>query len=124
MRRVLRSVLIAAAAVALLRFHPGFAQEANVMQTEAINEIARCLAQGLPEDWASAHLIVDLAHPGDATGKVRYLVFRKDAEDKPESFTPCDTDMPPVTLIGLRRLEPTERQGWTTARLVVQRDGT
>lgn len=111
------------AAAALLRFHAGLAQEANLSQTEAINEIARCIAQGLPEDWVNAHMIVDLERPGASTGKVRYLVFRKDAEDKPESFTPCDTDGPPTILIGLRRMEPEARQGWTTARLVVQRDG-
>ena len=111
------------AVAALLRFHGGLAQEANLTQTESINEITRCLVQGLPEDWVSAHMIVDLERPGASTGKVRYLVFRKDAEDKPERFTPCDTDLPPTTLIGLRRLEPEARQGWTTARLVVQRDG-
>jgi hypothetical protein len=69
-------------------------------------------------------MIVDLATPGDATGKVRYLVFRKDAADKPESFTPCDTDGPPTALIGLREQEPVERRGWTTARLVLERDGS
>jgi hypothetical protein len=120
----MRRLVFAAAAVALLRFQAGLAQEANAPQLEAISEIARCLAQGLPEDWASAHMIVDLEHPGDSTGKVRYLVMRKDAEDKPESFTPCDTDGPPKALIALREQEAAERRGWTTARLVLERDGT
>jgi len=120
----MRRALFAAAAVALLPFHAGLAQEANTMQLEAISEIARCMAQGLPEDWASAHMIVELERPGDSTGNVRYLAARKDAADTLEPFTPCDTDRPPITLIGLRRLEPAERQGWTTARLVVERDGT
>src|SRR5678816_4542209 len=120
----MRRALFAAAAVALLPFHAGLAQEANAVQLEAISEIARCMAQGLPEDWASAHMIVELERPGDSTGKVRYLATRKDAADKPEPFTPCDTDRPPVALIGLRMLEPAERRGWTTARLVVERDGT
>jgi len=120
----MRRLVFAAAVVALLRFHAGLAQEANAPQLETITEIARCMAQGLPEDWASAHMIVDLEHPGDSTGKVRYLVFRKDAADKPESFAPCDTDAPPTALIGLRKLEPAERQGWTTARLVLERDGS
>ena len=120
----MRRLVFVAAAVALLRFHAGLAQEANANQLEAITEIARCMAQGLPEDWASAHMIVDLVHPGDSTGKVRYLVFRKDAADKPEAFTPCDSDGPPTALIGLRRLEPLQRRGWTTARLVLERDGS
>src|SRR5262245_3698096 len=120
----MRRLLFAAAVVALLGFHAGHAQEANNAQLETISQIARCMAQGLPEDWASAHMIVELERPGDSSGKVRYLVFRKDAADKPEAFTPCETDGPPRALIGLREREPAERQRWTTARLVVERDGT
>ena len=120
----MRRLLLVAAAAVSFPFHAGLAQEANSTQMETITEIFRCMAQGLPQGWASAHMIVELAHPGDSTGKVRYLVFRKDAADKPESFAPCDTDAPPTALIGLRKLEPAERQGWTTARLVLERDGS
>jgi hypothetical protein len=120
----MRRLLLAAAVVALVPFHAALAQEANATQMEVINEIFRCMAQGLPQDWASAHMIVDLERPGDSTGKVRYVVFRKDATDKPELFTPCDTDGPPKALIALREQEPVERRGWTTARLVLERDGT
>ena len=119
----MRGLVFAAAIVALLRFHAGLAQEANASQLDTISQIAQCMAQGLPADWASAHMIVDLEHPGDSTGKVRYLVMRKDAEDRPELFTPCDTDGPPKALIALREHEPVERRGWTTARLVIERDG-
>jgi hypothetical protein len=119
----MRRLILAAVAVALAPFHASRAQEANATQMETITEIFRCLAQGLPQDFESAHMIVELEHPGDSTGKVRYLVFRKDAADKPESFTPCDTDAPPRALIGLREQEPAERRGWTTARLVLERDG-
>jgi hypothetical protein len=126
MRRILLAAAAAALAiaVALVPFRAGLAQEANRAEMEAITQIARCMASGLPEDWATAHMIVELRRPGEATGNVRYLVLRKDAEDKPEPFTPCDTDEPPTTLIGLRALQPAERQGWTAARLVVERDGT
>jgi hypothetical protein len=120
----MRRLLLAAVAAALVPFHAALAQEANATQMEAIAEIFGCMAQGLPQDWASAQMIVDLERPGAASGKVRYLVFRKDAEDKPESFTPCDTDGPPKALIGLREHEPVERRGWTTARLVLERDGS
>jgi len=119
----MRRLLLAAVAAALVPFHSGRAQEANATLMEIINEIARCMAQGRPQDFESAHLIVELEHPGDSTGKVRYLLFRKDAADKPESFTPCDTDGPPKALIALRDREPAARRGWTTARLVLERDG-
>ena len=119
----MRRLLLAAAVVALVPLHAALAQEANATQMEVINEIFRCMAQGLPQDWASAQMIVDLERPGDSTGKVRYVVMRKDAEDKPELFTPCDTDGPPKALIALREREPVERRSWTTARLVLERDG-
>lgn len=119
----MRRLLLAAVAAALVPFHAARAQEANATQMETITEIFRCMAQGLPQDFESAHMIVDLALPGDTTGKVRYLFFRKDAADKPEAFTPCDTDGPPKALIALRDREPAERRGWTTARLVLEHDG-
>ena len=119
----MRRLVLAAAAAALVPFHAARAQEANATQMDVISQIAGCMAQGLPQDWAAAHMIVELEHPGDSTGKVRYLVFRKDAADKPESFTPCDIDGPPKALIALRDQEPVERRGWTTARMVLERDG-
>src|SRR6185369_6425696 len=120
----MRRLLLAAVAATLVPLHAALAQEANASQMETISDIFRCMAQGLPQDWVSAHMIVDLERAGDSTGKVRYLVFRKDAEDKPEFFTPCDTDGPPKALIALREQEPAERRGWTSARLVLERDGT
>ena len=114
---------VLAAAAALLPVHAGLSQEATVSQAEAINRIVRCMAQGLPADWTSAHMIVKLEHAGDSTGAVQYLVARKDAGDKLQSFTPCGSDEPPSVLIGLREFEPVGRRGWTTARLVLERDG-
>jgi hypothetical protein len=119
----MRRLLFAVAAGVLLPFHSSLAQEANKTQIETITEIAKCMAQGLPDDWVTAYLIVDLEKPGDSTGKVRYLVARKSTEASPEPFTPCDTDRPPVALIGLRMLEPAERRGWISARLILERDG-
>jgi hypothetical protein len=117
----MRYLLLAAAA--LLPFQPVLAQEANQNEMQAVSEIAQCMAQGLPDNWASAQMIVDLARPGESTGAVRYLVARKDAEDKLEPFRPCDTDLPATILVGLRGLQPVDRRGWTSARLVVTRDG-
>jgi hypothetical protein len=118
----MRHFLLAAAA-ALLPLHHGFAQEANRDEMQAVTEIARCMAQGLPDNWASAQMTVDLGGPGESTGAVRYLVARQDAEDKLEPFTPCDTDLPAAILVGLRGAQPADRRGWTSARLVVTRDG-
>jgi len=117
----MRYLLLAAALLAPLQ--PLSAQEANQTELEAITEIAQCMVEGLPENWVTAHMIVELSQPGDSTGGVRYLVARKDAEDKLEPFTPCDHDRPPSILVSLRGVQPVERQGWTTARLVVERDG-
>ncbi len=99
-------------------------QEANLTEREAVTEIAQCMVKGLPDDWVAAHMVVELRTPGASTGGVRYLVARKDAEDKLEPFTPCDTSKPAQMLIDLRASQPRERQGWTSARLVVERDGS
>jgi len=118
MRRffVLASILLAAPAA--------LAQEANRIELDTINQIAQCLVAGLPDDWVAAHMRVQLPTPGAITGGVSYLVARKDAEDKPEPFTPCSTDEPANLLIGLRATQARERTGWTVARLVVERDGS
>ena len=118
MRRALLAAFI------LASVGPALGQEANPDETTAINEIAQCLVEGLPDNWAAAHMVVELSRPGGVSGGVRYLVVRKDAEDNFEPFTPCDTDRPAKILIGLREAQPPERRGWTSARLVVERDGT
>jgi hypothetical protein len=120
----MRHFLLAAFASALLAALPASAQEANPNEMQAITEIAQCMVEGLPDDWVAAHMLVELLAPGDSTGGVRYLVARKDAEDKLEPFTPCDTDKPAKMLVRLRDLQPPERRRWISARLVVERDGT
>ena len=104
---------------------PGLAlgQEANPNEMQVVTEIAQCMVEGLPDDWASAHMIVELVNAGASTGGVRYLVGRKDAQDNLEPFTPCDTERPAKLLIGLRESQPADRRGWSSARLVVERDG-
>ncbi len=113
-----------AAFLALLAPFSAGAQEANPTERETVTHIAQCLVEGLPDDWVAAHMVVELRSPGAATGGVRYLVARKDAEDKPEPFTPCDTSKPAQMLVDLRASQPRERQGWSSARLVVERDGS
>lgn len=113
-----------AAFLALLAAFSAGAQEASPTEREAITQIAQCLVEGLPDDWVAAHMVVELPTPGASTGGVRYLVARKGAEDQFEAFTPCDTSKPAEMLIDLRASQPRERRGWTSARLVVERDGS
>jgi hypothetical protein len=119
-----RHFVLAACSAAILVPCAASGQEASQNELQAVSEIAHCLVQGLPDDWAAAHLVVELKAPGENTGAVRYLVARKDDEDKFEPFTPCDTDKPASILIGLRELQPPERRGWTSARVVLERDGS
>jgi hypothetical protein len=82
------------------------------------------MVEGLPDDWVAAHMLVELETPGASSGGVRYLAARKDAEDTLEPFTPCNAQTPARMLIGLRELQPPDRRGWISARLVVGRDGS
>lgn len=100
------------------------AQEANDAEKEVVTQIAQCLVEGLPDDWVAAHMVVELPSAGASTGGVRYLVARKHAEDHLETFTPCDTAKPAQMLVDLRASQPRDRRGWTSARLVVERDGS
>jgi len=122
MAQVLNLARLAALAVLLAPFGVP-AQEASDAEKEAITQIAQCMVAGLPDDWVAAHMVVELPSPGASTGGVRYLVARKDAEDDLETFTPCDTAKPAQMLVDLRVRQPRDRQGWTSARLVIERDG-
>jgi len=99
------------------------AQEASKDETQIVQSVVECLAAGLPEDWARAEMVVELAKPGATTGDVQYLVARKDSEDKLEPFTPCDIRKAARTLLETRKSQPAAKRGWTVARLVLQRDG-
>lgn len=120
----MRHFLLVAFVATVLAARAAWAQEANQNEMQAITQIAECMAEGLPDDWVAAHMLVRLSAPGESTGGVRYLAARKDAEDKLEPFTPCDAERPAKLLVGLRALQPPERRGWISARLVVERDGT
>jgi len=119
----MRWFLLAACIALLVAARGVAAQEANPKEMDAISEIARCLVEGLPDDWVTAHMVVKLRTPGASTGGVRYMVARRE-EDKLESFTPCDTEKPANILIGLRETQPQERRGWIAVRLSVERDGS
>ena len=119
----MRRLLLAAVCTALFALPLG-AQEANRAETQAVNEIVQCLVEGLPSEWVSAHMVVELATPGGSTGGVRYLFSKKEGGGELEPFTPCDSQTPANILIELRRSQSYERRNWTGARLVLQRDGS
>ena len=100
------------------------AQQASKGETSAVQSIVECLVEGLPEDWQRAEMTVDLPKPLAESGGVRYTVVREGAEEKPEDFTPCDIRKPARTLIDARKRQEARRRGWTSAKLVLNRDGS
>jgi hypothetical protein len=120
MRKRLLAVLLSAAVLPAMVHAQGASRE----EVRAVEEIGECLLEGLPQDWRIAHVIVELAEPGADTGRVQYLVGREDAPDNElEPFTPCDTRQPARRLLEVRKEQPADRRGWTTARLVINAYG-
>ncbi len=99
------------------------AQQASEQETEALGKIAQCLAAGLPGDWAQAEMTVDLKKADAQEGEARYLVRRKLSGGQYEPFRPCDYKAPARAMTDLRKIQPPERAGWTSARLVMFPDG-
>jgi hypothetical protein len=98
-----------------------FAQGASASETNAVANIAECLAQGAPGDWQRLTMVIELEKPGDETGNVRY--FASGASGTPQAYTPCDTRKPALMLIEARKSQAPERKGWISARLVLFEDG-
>ena len=101
----------------------GFAQSASLAETDAVARIAECIAQGAPEDWQRLYMVIDLAQPGDETGKVRYLATRASAPGENVAYTPCDTRKPATILLEARKRQTPERKGWIGARLTLHDNG-
>lgn len=101
----------------------GLAQSASIAETNAVARIAECLVDGAPNDWQRLHMVIELAAPGDETGKVRYLAARAAAPDNPVAYTPCDIRKPALVLLEARKQQVPERKGWTGARLTLHDDG-
>lgn len=118
MKRLLIIALLLAAPLAAR------GQQASEAETRLAQEIAKCLAAGLPQDWEQAEMTIELAKPGADTGEARYLMRRKLAGGEFESFKPCDTRKAPRMLaVEIRKLQPKDRRGWKGARFVIHRDG-
>jgi hypothetical protein len=100
------------------------AQPADDAQNKLLGEIAGCLQAGLPADWRTAEMVVDLKKPGADTGDVRYYMRRMLSGGEFEPFQPCDTKKAARDLISVRKLQKADRRGWTSARLIIRNDGT
>jgi hypothetical protein len=98
-------------------------QEASDREADTVTEIARCMAEGLPEGWQRAFMLVELAEPGAASGGVKYLASRSETADDAVEFTPCSVRRPAELLLQLRDSQPPERRAWRSARLMLLRDG-
>lgn len=112
--------------VALLAAAPfaARAQQATEAETKLLNEIAQCLAVGLPPDWRQAEMLVELKSPEAETGDVRYLMMRNLSGGQFEPFSPCDERQAARALVvEMRKLQPAEKRGWKGARFVVHRNG-
>ena len=77
---------------------------------------------GLPEKWKRLEVTIELRKPLADTGGVRYMVTLPD--DRVEPFRPCDPNLPPVKLLGLREDQPEKERGWTKMILTMQPDAS
>ena len=98
------------------------AQDASKAQTNAVSEVAQCLATGLPAQWKRLQVVIELKKPMAETGGVLYLVTLPD--DRIEPFQPCDPRLPPVKLVDLREVQPEKDRGWTKLILTMQPDAS
>ncbi|HWA38524.1 MAG TPA: hypothetical protein VG873_11715 [Burkholderiales bacterium] len=99
------------------------AQTANEEQNRIVGEVAACLQAGLPPDWASAEMRVELKKPGAESGDVSYVMRRKLSGGAFEPFRPCDEKQAARTLLEIRKSQPKERRAWTGAKLTLHSEG-
>jgi hypothetical protein len=118
MKRLIIIALLAAAPLAAR------AQQASEEETSLLQEIAQCLAAGLPHDWRQAEMLIELKNAEAETGDVRYLMMRNLSGGQLEPFLPCNERQAAHDLVvGMRKLQPAEKRGWKGARFVVYRNG-
>jgi hypothetical protein len=110
--------------LALLASAGAWSQQPSEDDVGAVSAMFQCLAEGLPENWGRAHVLVTLPEPGAGTGNVRYLVAPEGSPDKIDAFAPCDPAVPARIMIKLRETLPADRQGWIGAQVEFVRTGS
>ncbi|HYD58544.1 MAG TPA: hypothetical protein VEB41_16685 [Burkholderiales bacterium] len=111
--------------IALLAASPSAgAQKASEAQNRIVGEVAQCLQAGLPPNWQTAEMKVELKKPGAESGQVSYITRRALSGGEFEPFRPCDEKKAARTLLDLRKHQDAQRRAWTAARLIIRNDGT
>ena len=109
--------------LALLAPAGAWAQPATEDEIGAMSAMFRCLAEGLPDNWGRAHVIVTLPEPGATTGNVRFMFSPEGAPDKIDPFAPCDPAVPAQIMMELRETLSAERKPWIGAQVEFVRAG-
>ena len=99
------------------------AQQATDLEQGVVQDIARCLLPGLPQQWRVAIVSLELDTPGGNNGEVTYVFLRSAEAEKYEPFKPCDHKAPAAALLQARDSQPAERRNWRFARLLLYSDG-
>ncbi len=91
----------------------------------ALQEIFACVAQGLPEGWQRAWVIVtELSGDGkERTFEGRFQVSMDASGDKRWNFVPCNTRDVAQRVYGLNDFLEPEKRAWKVATLQFTRDG-
>jgi len=103
----------------------GAAAEADSAGVKAIEAIFACVAQGLPEGWQRAWVVVtEMSGTGkERTFEGRFTMSLEAASDKRWDFVPCNARSVAEGVYGLNDfLEPEKRQ-WKVATLLFTPDG-
>jgi hypothetical protein len=121
----MKRYLILAVLLAFPALPPGAsAQNASEAQSTLIQEIGKCLFAGLPPDWRQTEMFVTLAKPGAEGGDARYTMIRSMSGGEIENFMPCtDPNPAKVFVTEIRKQQAKDKRGWTSARLIIYREG-
>jgi hypothetical protein len=100
------------------------AENITADQSKVLQQIGECLVAGLPADWREAEMYVTLKKAGAETGDARYTMIRSLSGGQVENFLPCANKQPAKTFVTqIRKLQPQDKRGWTSARFTVYREG-
>ncbi len=88
-----------------------------------VQQIADCVMQGLPPDWAKAQIDVREVGRTDTQRDFEAIYSYEDSAGKAGAFTPCDKREPAMNVYKLNgALEPAKRN-WVRATLVLSKEG-
>lgn len=87
-----------------------------------IENIFACLSPGLPNEWKKAWIV--LAEPGpDRKLDAKFFYAVSAADEKGETFVPCNAKAVADSVYGLNDLLAPEQRRWRAARLVITSEG-